>query len=51
MVEIYLHPVECRRLECDAVRATRCHIPEDGILYSQRRENFKSYIVLTGWVL
>jgi hypothetical protein len=27
------------------------HIPEDGILHSHRRENFKSYIVLTGWVL
>jgi hypothetical protein len=25
--------------------ATRCHIPEDGILHSHRRENLKSYIV------
>jgi hypothetical protein len=24
-------------------RATRCHIPEDGILHSHRRENLKSY--------
>jgi hypothetical protein len=29
-------------------RATRGHIPEDGILHSHRRENLKSYIVLTG---
>jgi hypothetical protein len=27
------------------------NIPEDGILYSHRRENFKSYIALTGWTL
>jgi hypothetical protein len=25
-------------------------IPEDGVLHSHRRENFKSYITLTGWV-
>jgi hypothetical protein len=30
-------------------RATRRHIPEDGILHTHRRENLKSYIVLTGW--
>jgi hypothetical protein len=27
------------------------NIPEDGILHSHRRENFKSYIALTGWAL
>jgi hypothetical protein len=27
------------------------YIPEDGILHSQRRENLKSYIALTGWTL
>jgi hypothetical protein len=27
------------------------YIPEDGILHSHRRENLKSYIVLTGWAL
>jgi hypothetical protein len=32
-------------------RATRCNIPEDGILHSHRHENLKSYIVLTGWSL
>jgi hypothetical protein len=32
-------------------RATRCNIPEDGILHSHRRENLKSYIALTGWPL
>jgi hypothetical protein len=31
-------------------RATRLNIPEDGILYSHRRVNLKSYIALTGWV-
>jgi hypothetical protein len=29
-------------------RTTRCHIPEDGILHSHRRENLKSCIALTG---
>jgi hypothetical protein len=29
-------------------RATRHHIPEDDILHSHRRENFKSYMALTG---
>jgi hypothetical protein len=32
-------------------RATRRNIPEDGILYSRRRENLKSYMALTGWTL
>jgi hypothetical protein len=32
-------------------RATRHNIPEDGILHSHRRGNFKSYIALTGWTL
>jgi hypothetical protein len=27
------------------------YIPEDGILHSDRRENLKSYIALTGWTL
>jgi hypothetical protein len=27
------------------------HIPEDGILHSDRRENLKSYISLTGRIL
>jgi hypothetical protein len=31
--------------------ATRCNIPEEDILHSHRRENFKSYIALTGWAL
>jgi hypothetical protein len=26
-------------------------IPEDGILHSDRRENLKSYMALTGWNL
>jgi hypothetical protein len=30
---------------------TRLHIPEEGILRHHRRENFKSYIALTGWAL
>jgi hypothetical protein len=30
-------------------RATRCDIPEDGILNCHRRENLQFYIVLTGW--
>jgi hypothetical protein len=32
-------------------RNTRHHIPEDGILQSDRRENFKFYISLIGWAL
>jgi hypothetical protein len=27
------------------------YIPEDGIIHSDRRENLKSYILLTGWAL
>jgi hypothetical protein len=27
------------------------YIPEDGILHSDRRENLKSYIALTDWIL
>jgi hypothetical protein len=27
------------------------YISENGILHSHRRENFKSYIALTGWAL
>jgi hypothetical protein len=27
------------------------YIPEDAILHSQRRENLKPYIALTGWVM
>jgi hypothetical protein len=29
-------------------KVTRRHIPENGILHSDRRENLKSYIALTG---
>jgi hypothetical protein len=32
-------------------RATRRHIPDDGILHSHRRENLYSYIALTAWIL
>jgi hypothetical protein len=32
-------------------RGTRRNIPEDAILHSYRRVNFKSYIALTGWTL
>jgi hypothetical protein len=32
-------------------RYTRRNIPEDDILHSHSRENFKSYIALTGWTL
>jgi hypothetical protein len=32
-------------------RATRRNIQEDDILHSDRRENLKSYIALTGWAL
>jgi hypothetical protein len=27
------------------------YIPEDAILHGHRRENLKSYIALTGWIL
>jgi hypothetical protein len=32
-------------------RAIRFNTPEDGILYSQRREDLRSYIALIGWSL
>jgi hypothetical protein len=32
-------------------RATLRNIPEKGILHNHRRENLKSYIVITGWDL
>jgi hypothetical protein len=32
-------------------RDTWLHISEDGILHSDRRENLKSYIALTGYAL
>jgi hypothetical protein len=32
-------------------RVTRRNIQEDGILYSHRRGNLKSYIALTSWAL
>jgi hypothetical protein len=32
-------------------RATRCNIPEGGILHSQHCEDLKSYISVTGWAL
>jgi hypothetical protein len=32
-------------------RTTLFRIPQDGILLSYRRENFKSYTALTGWAL
>jgi hypothetical protein len=40
-----------RSSETLVTRATRLHIPEDDILHSQSRENLKSYIALTAWVL
>jgi hypothetical protein len=32
-------------------KATRRNIPEDDILHIPRRDNFTSYIALTGWAL
>jgi hypothetical protein len=32
-------------------RAIRRNIPEDDILHNHRRENLKSYLTLTGWIL
>jgi hypothetical protein len=32
-------------------RASWRNIPEDSILHNHRRENFKSFIALTGWAL
>jgi hypothetical protein len=35
------------KLRKNTTRATRCNIPEDTIFHSHRRENLKSYIVIT----
>jgi hypothetical protein len=44
--------MEAQRSETSVLaRATRRNIPENGILYSHRRENLKSYIALTRWTL
>jgi hypothetical protein len=32
-------------------RATQCNIPEDNIFHSHCREDLRSYIALTSWVL
>jgi hypothetical protein len=32
-------------------RATRRHVPEDGVIHSHHRETHKSYIGLTDWAL
>jgi hypothetical protein len=31
-------------------KPTQCHIPEDGILHSHRRENLKSYVILIDFI-
>jgi hypothetical protein len=43
--------VKCSSETLVLTKATRHHIPEDGILHSHRRENLKPYIPLTGWTL
>jgi hypothetical protein len=35
-----------RRVDLVWTEVSRRHIPEDGILYSQRRENLKSYTLI-----
>jgi hypothetical protein len=37
--------------EISFTRAIRHNIPEDVILHSHRRWNFKSYVAFTGWAL
>jgi hypothetical protein len=46
-----MREVICSSETSVVARATRHHVREDGILHSHRRENFKSYIALTGWAL
>jgi hypothetical protein len=41
----------CSSETLDLTIATLHNIPEDDILRSHRRENFKFYLALTGWTL
>jgi hypothetical protein len=41
----------CSSVTLVLTSATLRHIPEDGNLHSNRRDNFESYIGLTGWGL
>jgi hypothetical protein len=47
LADFYTLKMEAIRFSETSVhtRSTGCRIPEDGILYSHRRENLKSYII------
>jgi hypothetical protein len=46
MIDILKNAVFWDVTPCDP-----CNIPKDDILHSHHRENLKSYIALTGWIL
>jgi hypothetical protein len=50
LVILVMEAIHCSEMSI-LIRATRRHVPEDGILHSHCREDLKSYVALTGWTL
>jgi hypothetical protein len=50
MITLMMEAIGCDETSA-LTTAKRRNIPEDDILQSRCRENLKSYIALTGWIL